>query len=116
VGLRERQKLLYVHTWLEQVDGRGLAGHLTEQQLADCRTAWQIQGRSRSPPAPSMLQQQVFDLLLQLPTDTWQQQGGPVSEQLTDDGVFSIDIAATRADGVRLAIEFRAAPLPAASQ
>lgn len=109
VGRLERQNLLYVHTWLEQrhpwSDGRGLAGALTEQQLADCRTAWQIGRGHLGGPTTSMLQQQIFDVLLQLPADTWEQQGGPVLEQLTEDGVFSIDIAATRADSVRLAIE-----------
>lgn len=105
VGLRERWRLLYVHTWLEQSDGLGLAGALTEQQLADGCTAWQTQRRHHSGSRTSMLQQQIFNLLLQLPADTWEQQGGPVLEQLTDDGVFSIDIAATRADSVALAIE-----------
>jgi very-short-patch-repair endonuclease len=48
-------------------------------------------------------QQSVFVALQRLPAGTWQQP--PESEQLTADGAFSIDIAATTAGGAKVAIE-----------
>jgi hypothetical protein len=71
---------------------------LSRRQLDECRAAW---WQDSEPPITSRLQQQVFDLVEQLPAETWAKP--PVPEHRSS--IFSIDIAAVRADGKRLAIE-----------
>jgi hypothetical protein len=76
----------------------GLRGVLSRRQLDECRAAW---WQDSEPPITSRLQQQVFDLVEQLPAETWAKP--PVPKHRSS--IFSIDIAAVRADGKRLAIE-----------
>jgi len=98
----ELRQLYQVHMWLidSQVSG-GLSGVLTPQQLQQCRKEWEL--RLAAIAKASMLQQQVFAALQQLPPGTFRQQ--PVMEQRTADGAFSIDIAVTTAAGSQVAIE-----------
>jgi hypothetical protein len=61
-------QLFQVHLWLldsnpaaaEGATGAGLLQMLYEQQLDECRRAWQGQVGGRAGQAPSLLQQQVF--------------------------------------------------------
>jgi hypothetical protein len=107
-GLTQLQQ---VHLWLldkQLVDGRGLAGALTQQQLQQCKDACNSQHQARAAKPPSAAQQQVFAAFQQLTAAgqlSWQQP--PAMEQLAaPDGACLIDIAAVTADGVRLATEF----------
>jgi hypothetical protein len=105
-------QLWQVHTWLldfQLAGGQGLQGSLTEQQLQQCRAAWEqaLQGTSRQ--KATDFQQSVF-AAVQLLSITWQQQ--PQVEQLsvgsncvTADGALVIDIAGRTADGVLVAVE-----------
>jgi hypothetical protein len=77
----------------------GLKGVLSGRQLSDCRKAWF--GEDSEPPKSSKLQEQVFDLIQQLPAETWAK---PPKQEFRI-SIFSIDIAGMRADGKPLAIE-----------
>jgi hypothetical protein len=101
----ENERQLYqVHLWLLDSDlpapGQGLSGVLSQQQLKQCRANWE---QDLAASKTSDLQRGVFAAAQQLPPDLWQQP--PALEQVTADGAFSIDIAATTAAGVRVAIE-----------
>ena len=101
------QQLHQVHLWLLDsqlpTPGEGLSGVLTPQQLEQCRGSWEQQQTATAKQEASQLQQSVFAALLQLPSDTWQQQ--PQPEQPTADKACLIDIAAVTASGVKVAIE-----------
>jgi hypothetical protein len=105
-GLRQ---LYQMHLWLldhnlapaEGVKGAGLLQVLSQQQLDECRRARQGHVALNAAAATSLLQQQVFAALQQLPG--WQVP--PQQEVATDDHNFSIDIVAVTAAGVRLAVE-----------
>jgi hypothetical protein len=103
------QQLHQVHLWLQDCQlpaggGKGLLGVLTQQQLEQCKHAWeqQLQDR-RAALAGTSTQQSVFKALQRLPQCTWQQL--PALEQLTADGAFSIDVTAVTAAGAKLAVE-----------
>ncbi|KAG1673218.1 hypothetical protein FOA52_013098 [Chlamydomonas sp. UWO 241] len=67
-------------------------------QLAEtCKRAWM---EERPQPQPSDTQHQVLAVVRQLPGCS-----GATSEQATDDGLFSIDIAVQLPDGSKLAVE-----------
>jgi hypothetical protein len=101
------QQLYQVHLWLLDsqlsAPGQGLSGVLSQQQVEQCRAGWlQVQAvgvRAKL----SDLQLAVFDAVRQLPSALWQQPAA--AEQFTADGLFSIDVAATTALGVKVAIE-----------
>ena len=103
----ELQQLQQVHLWLLDsqlpAPGQGLSGVLTQQQLEQCRASWEQQLTATSMRQLSYLQQSVFDAVLQLPPNTWQQQ--PQSEQPTADKACLIDVAAVTTSGVKVAIE-----------
>jgi hypothetical protein len=107
--LDDLQQLYQVHLWLldhklvpaEGGKGAGLLQVLSQQQLDEGHQAWQDQLTSNAAAAPSLLQQQVFKALQQLPG--WQVH--PKQEQRTKDRKFSIDITAVTAAGVSLAVE-----------
>jgi hypothetical protein len=102
-----RQQLHQVHLWLRDTKlpapYQGLSGVLTQQQLEQCRASWEQQLTVTAKQQSSRTQQSVYDAVLQLPPDTWQQQ--PQSEQPTGDKACLIDIAAVTAPGVKVAIE-----------
>jgi hypothetical protein len=104
----ELQQLYQVHLWLLDsglpAPGRGLSGVLSQQQLEQCRASWEQQLAAETALSKtSGFQRDVFAAAQQLPPDTWQEP--PALEQVTADGALSIDIAATTAAGVRVAIE-----------
>jgi hypothetical protein len=104
---KDLQQFYQVHLWLLdcQVAGhqQGLSDSLTAEQLRRSEVAWRDQLAESAAHPTSRFQLNVFEILRQLPID-WQQP--PQLEQLCQpDGVHSIDIIATRADGVRLAVE-----------
>eukprot|EP00775_Hariotina_reticulata_P001968 gene1967-biopygen3470 len=104
-GLRQ---LYQVHLWLVdcQLAGcqQGLLGTLTAEQLQQCEAACKKQLRSTTAAAQSPFQRDVFKTLQQMPSSFWQQ--APQLEQLCQpDGALSIDITATTAAGVQLAVE-----------
>jgi hypothetical protein len=106
------QQLWQVHTWLldfQLAGGQGLQGSLTEQQLQQCRAAWDadLQQHARQPPTQWL--RSVLAALQRLPI-AWQQQ--PQVEQLsmgrdgaTPDDVLLLDIACRTAAGVLVAVE-----------
>jgi hypothetical protein len=104
---QELQQLHQVHLWLLDSQlptrGQGLSGVLTQQQMAQCRASWEQQLTATAEQQSSHLQQSVYAAVLQLPSDTWQQQ--PQSEQTKADKACLIDIAAVTASGVKVAIE-----------
>jgi hypothetical protein len=105
-------QLWQVHTWLLDFQlawGQGLQGSLTEQQLQQCKAAWDadLQQQARQPPTQWL--RSVLAAVQRLPI-AWQQQ--PQMEQLsigrdgvTPDGALLIDIAGRTADGVLVAVE-----------
>jgi hypothetical protein len=107
-----QRQLWQVHTWLldfQLAGGQGLQGSLTEQQLQQCRAAWQEQMQLRAKQQHTDFQRSVFAAVQQLP-NTWQQQ--PQMEQLsmgrdgvTPDGALLLDIAGRTAAGVLVAVE-----------
>jgi hypothetical protein len=103
----ELQQLHQVHLWLLDkqlpAPALGLSGVLTPHQLEQSRDSWEQQQTATAKQQSSRLQQSVYDAVLQLPCDTWQQQ--PQSEQPTSDKACLIDIAAVTASGVKVAIE-----------
>jgi hypothetical protein len=105
----ENERQLYqVHLWLLDsglpAPDQGLSGVLSQTQLEQCRASWEQQLAAETASSKtSAFQRGVFAAARQLPTDLWQEQ--PALEQVTADGAFSIDIAATTAAGVRVAIE-----------
>jgi hypothetical protein len=106
------QQLWQVHTWLldfQLARGQGLQGSLTEQQLQQCRAAWEQQLQDTAKNAASEFQRSVFAAVQRLPI-TWQQQ--PQMEQLSigsdgvsEDGALIIDIGGRTADGLLVAVE-----------
>ncbi|KAG1673210.1 hypothetical protein FOA52_013090 [Chlamydomonas sp. UWO 241] len=68
-----------------------------EQLAAACKMAWM---EERGDALPSRVQLEVLAAVRQLPGCS-----GATSEQTTDDGLFSIDIAVQLLDGSRLAVE-----------
>jgi hypothetical protein len=76
-----------------------------------CHSSWSSAGASweqqlaaeTAASKTSAFQREVFAAAQQLPPDLWQEP--PALEQVTADGALSIDIAATTAAGVRVAIE-----------
>jgi hypothetical protein len=108
-GLRQ---LWQVHTWLldfQLAGGQGLQGSLTEQQLQQCKAAWDaaLQHQARQP--PTQFQRSVLAAVQRLPI-AWQQQ--PQMERLsigrdgaTPDGAVLLDIAGRTAAGVLVAVE-----------
>jgi len=105
VSLTAKSVLYQVHAWLldcQSAGGTGLLGCcLTQQQLQECREA-ALSARQEAL-TPSDTQDQVMGVLQTLPARIWQQQ--PVSEQVTADGLFVVDIVAVTAAGTRLALE-----------
>jgi hypothetical protein len=104
----EWQQLYQVHLWLLDsglpAPGQGLSGVLSQQQLQQCGASWeQSLAAATAVSKTSALQRGVFAAAQQLPPDLWQEP--PALEQVTADGAFSIDIAATTGAGVRVAIE-----------
>jgi hypothetical protein len=101
------QQLYQVHLWLLDsqlpAPGQGLSGVLSQQQLEQCRASWAQAQAVRRQEKSSGLQMAVLDAVRQLPSALWQQP--PAAEQVTADGVFSVDIATTTASGVKVAIE-----------
>jgi hypothetical protein len=109
------QQLYQVRLWLLDTNsaaaegpkggkGPGLLQVLSQQQLDECRQAWQDQVATQAQQAaaaPSPLERRVFKALQQLPG--WQVP--PQREVITADSNFSIDVAAVTAAGVRLAVE-----------
>jgi hypothetical protein len=106
---KDLQQLSQMHfLWLLDsglpAPGQGLSGVLSQQQLEQCRGSWeQDLAAETALSKTSDFQRGVFAAAQQLPADLWQEP--PALEQVTADGVFSIDIAATTAAGVRVAIE-----------
>jgi hypothetical protein len=104
------KQLYQVHLWLEDhmlvpaedSKGQGLLLVLSQQQLDECRQAWQDQVATNAAAKPSPMQQQVFKAIQQL-LSGWQVP--PQEEVLTEDKNFSIDITAVTAAGVKLALE-----------
>jgi hypothetical protein len=101
------QQLYQTHLWLldcQLVDClQGLLGILSAEQLQQCEAAW-MENFVTSTATISQFQLQVFEALQQLPMAEWQKP--PQLEQLCQpDGVLSIDITATTAAGVQLAVE-----------
>jgi hypothetical protein len=97
-----------VHLWLLDsglpAPDQGLSVVLSQQQLEQCRASWEQQLAAKTALSKtSDFQREVFAAAQQLPADLWQEL--PALEQVTADGAFSIDIAATTASGVRVAIE-----------
>jgi hypothetical protein len=68
-----------------------------EQLAAACKRAWM---EERANAQPSRVQLEVLAVVRQLPGSS-----GATSEQATEDGLFSIDIAVQLPDGSRLAVE-----------
>jgi hypothetical protein len=109
---KDQQQLWQAHIWLLDCDlagGQGLQGSLTQQQLQQCRAAWDQALRKVAAKQHSEFQRSVFAAVQRLPT-AWQQQ--PQMEQLsvgrdgvTPDGALLIDIAGRTADGVLVAVE-----------
>mgnify|MGYP001807604013 CR=1 FL=1 len=101
------QQLHQVHLWLLDsqlpTPGQGLSGVLSQQQLQQCKDAWEQLVAVRAKQQVTHLQRSVFAAVQLLPVGTWQQQ--PQLKQRSPDGAFSIDIKATTAAGVELAIE-----------
>jgi hypothetical protein len=112
VAPAELRQLWQVHTWLlnfQLAGAQGLQGSLTEQQLQQCREAWEQQMQDTLTQAPGQFQRSVFAAVQRLPI-AWQQQ--PQMEQLsvgrdgvTPDGALLLDIAGRTAAGVLVAVE-----------
>jgi hypothetical protein len=108
----ELQQLWQVHTWLKDFQlstGQGLQGSLTEQQLQQCRVAWDadLQKKARQPPA--QFQRSLFAAVQRLPI-AWQQpprmeQPSMSRDGVTPDGALLLDIAGRTAAGVLVAVE-----------
>jgi hypothetical protein len=108
----DHQQFWQVHTWLldfQLAGGQGLQGSLTEQQLQQCRAAWEQGVQDAARQRVTDFQRSVFAAVQRLPI-TWQQQ--PQMEQLslgsdgaTEDGAMIIDIAGRTAHGVLVAVE-----------
>jgi hypothetical protein len=104
------QQLYQVHLWLFDsqlpAPGQGLSGVLSQPQLEQCRgnwvhCSWQLATNAQQ--QVSNVQQAVLAAVGQLPSALWQQ---PLeAEQVTADGLFSVDIAATTTSGVKVATE-----------
>ncbi|KAF6262208.1 hypothetical protein COO60DRAFT_1636071 [Scenedesmus sp. NREL 46B-D3] len=107
-----QQQLWQVHTWrldFQMAGGQGLQGSLTEQQLQQCRAAWDQALQNAAGTRHTDFQRCVFAAVQQLPI-AWQQQ--PQMEQLsvgrggvTPDGALLLDIAGRTAGGVLVAVE-----------
>jgi tetratricopeptide (TPR) repeat protein len=102
------QQLYQVHLWLLDsslpAPGRGLSGVLSQQQLQQCRASWELSlAAATASTKTSGFQRDVFAAAQRLPAGVWYT--SPQLEQVTADGALSIDIAATTAAGVRVAIE-----------
>jgi hypothetical protein len=113
IEVEAQQQLWQVHTWLLDFDlagGQGLQGSLTQQQLQQCRAAWdQDLQRAAEKQQHTRLQRSVFAAVQRLPI-VWQQR--PQMEQLsvgrdgvTPDGALLLDIAGRTGDGVLVAVE-----------
>uniref|UniRef100_A0A383VC34 RAP domain-containing protein n=2 Tax=Tetradesmus obliquus TaxID=3088 RepID=A0A383VC34_TETOB len=106
------QQLWQVHTCLldfQLAGGQGLQGSLTEQQLQQCRAAWDHSMQATAKQRHAEFQCAVFAAVQQLPI-VWQQQ--PQMEQpsvgrdgVTPDGALLLDIAGRTAAGVLVAVE-----------
>ncbi|KAF8065588.1 hypothetical protein HT031_003189 [Scenedesmus sp. PABB004] len=100
---QDKVQLFQLHLWLLDTScgsrpGAGLAGALAEWQLEECRSAWlRLAVGSVS---TSQLQGSVFRALRQLPGVA-----DVALEAATPDGLLRVDVAATAADGTRLAVE-----------
>jgi hypothetical protein len=111
IEVEGQQQLWQVHTWLldfHLAEGQGLQGSLTQQQLQQCRAAWDAQLQQTAKQRLSDFQRSVFAAVQRLPM-AWQQ---PQMEQLSvgrggvaPDGALLIDIAGRTADGVLVAVE-----------
>jgi hypothetical protein len=107
-----QRQLWQVHTWLldfQLAGGQGLQDSLTQQQLQQCRAAWDEQLQQSAKQRHTDFQRSVFAAVQGLPI-AWQQQ--PQMEQLsvgrdgvTPDGALLIDIAGRTANGVLVAVE-----------
>jgi hypothetical protein len=110
-GKNQRQ-LWQVHTWLldfQLAGGQGLQCSLTQQQLRQCRAAWDEQLQQSAKQRYTHFQRSIFAAVQRLPVN-WQQQ--PQMEQqsmgrdgVTPDGALLIDIAGRTAAGVLVAVE-----------
>jgi hypothetical protein len=106
------QQLWQVHTWLldfKLAGGQGLQGSLTEQQLQQCKAAWDQALQQTAKQQHTEFQHSVFAAVQRLGI-AWQQQ--PQMEQLsvgrdgvTPDGALLLDIAGRTAAGVLVAVE-----------
>jgi hypothetical protein len=103
----ELQQLYQMHLWLLDIQlpapGQGLSGVLSQQQLEQCRESRVQQLAANAQQQVTHMQGAVLAVVQQLPAATWKLQ--PESEGVTADGLFSVDIAATTASGVKVAIE-----------
>lgn len=107
LNVEELSQIQQVCLWLQDMQQSEQATEyhsvLTKQQLQQCSTAWAAHVQQRAVQQSSAFQDYVFELLQQLPI-SWQV--SPALEQLSQpDGMFSMDIGAVTADGLRLAIE-----------
>jgi hypothetical protein len=112
IEVEGQQQMWQVHTWLLDFDlvvGQGLQGSLTQQQLQQCRAAWDQEMRKTAKQQHTSFQRSVLAAVQRLPL-TWQQQ--PQMEQLsvgsdgvTPDGALLIDVAGRTADGMLVAVE-----------
>jgi hypothetical protein len=97
------RQLHQVHLWLldGQLDKGGLAGALSAEQLQQCEEAWEGGLQETAQKRRTEIERRVFAAAQRLPTLT-----GCRQEALTDDGAFSVDVAAKHAaSGRLLAIE-----------
>jgi hypothetical protein len=110
---KDHRQLWQVHTWLldfQLAGGQGLQGSLTEQQLQQCRAAWDaLLQQTAKKQQQTDFQHSVFQATQRLGI-AWQQQ--PQMEQLsvgrdgvTPDGALLLDIAGRTAAGVLVAVE-----------
>jgi hypothetical protein len=112
IEAEDHQQLWQVHTWLLDFDlagGQGLHGSLTQQQLQQCRAAWDEQLWQTAKQRLSGFQRSVFAAVQRLPL-TWQQprqmeQLSVGKDGVTPDGALLLDIFGKTADGVLVAVE-----------
>ncbi|KAG1661634.1 hypothetical protein FOA52_007515 [Chlamydomonas sp. UWO 241] len=91
---RDMKQLFLCELWLKDQHSDVA---VPEQLATACKRAWL---KERDDPQPSRVQLEVLAVVRQLPGCS-----GATSEQATDDGLFSIDIAVQLPDGGRLAVE-----------
>jgi hypothetical protein len=101
-----------VHSWLldcKFAGGKGLQDTLTEQQLQQCRAAWDELTQTALKQPASKLRRDVFAQVQRMPI-AWQQPPQMKQLSITRDGVYFdgallLDIAGRTAAGVLVAVE-----------